>query len=235
MLKPNIIHNMDCMEFMVDIPDKYFELAIVDPPYGIGASKPSKKPNACKQKNGSTLHIKSNPYKHKDWDNETPNDTYFEELFRISKEQIIFGCNYFSQIPTGGRIVWDKVNGDSDQYGCEIAYCSLNNRTDIVHYMWAGMFQGKSIKEGFIQQGNKLLNEHRIHPCQKPVPLYEWLLQNYAKEGDKILDTHVGSASSFIACYNMKFDIWGCELDKDYCQDATKRLEEHKAQIRWEF
>ena len=224
------------MDLMKEYSDKHFDLAIVDPPYGIGSSKPSKKPNTCKQRNGSTLKIKSNKYKHKEWDNETPNEDYFNELFRTSKNQIIFGCNYFKEIPAGGRIVWNKINGDSDQYGCEIAYCSLNNRTDIVHYMWAGMFQGKKVSSNYIiadeQQGNKNLNERRIHPTQKPIALYKWLLHNYAKEGDLILDTHVGSASSLIACEDMGFEYAACEIDADYYKQASERLDRFKSQIR---
>ena len=150
----------DNMELMARYPDNYFELAIVDPPYGIGASKPSEKPNKSKQKNGSILKVKSPKYKHKEWDNESPNEEYFNELIRVSKNQIIWGVNHFNFcFSNDGRIVWDKLNGNSDQYGCEIAYNSINNRTDIVRFLWAGMFQGvyigKSHKKAMIQQGNK--------------------------------------------------------------------------------
>ena len=131
----------------------------------------------------------------------------------------------------GGRIVWDKCNDGSDQSGAEIAYCSLNNRVDIVRFMWRGMFQGKSISEGTVQQGNKKLNEKRIHPCQKPVAVYEWILQNYAKPGDLILDTHVGSGSSLIACHRMGFEYVGFELDADYYRQSSERLESEKAQL----
>lgn len=131
----------------------------------------------------------------------------------------------------GGRIVWDKCNDGSDQSGAEIAYCSLNNRVDIVRFMWRGMFQGKSISEGTVQQGNKKLNEKRIHPCQKPVAVYEWILQNYAKPGDLILDTHVGSGSSLIACHRMGFEYVGFELDADYYRQSNERLESEKAQL----
>ena len=131
----------------------------------------------------------------------------------------------------GGRIVWDKCNDGSDQSGAEIAYCSLNNRVDIVRFMWRGMFQGKSIAEGTVQQGNKKLNEKRIHPCQKPVAVYEWILQNYAKPGDLILDTHVGSGSSLIACHRMGFEYVGFELDADYYRQSNERLELEKAQL----
>lgn len=229
------ITNEDNMKLMARYPDNYFDLAIVDPPYGIGASKPSKKPNKAKQKNGTILKVRHKEYMHKDWDLYPPSELYFNELFRISKNQIIWGVNHYGfYFPSKGRIVWDKMNGDSDQYGCEIAYCSLNVRTDLVRFMWAGMFQGvycgKDHNRATVQQGNKKLNELRYHPTQKPVKLYEWLLMNYAKEGYKILDTHLGSGSIAIACHNLGFELTACELDKDYFDSAMKRLKEHQAQ-----
>ena len=131
----------------------------------------------------------------------------------------------------GGRIVWDKCNDGSDQSDAEIAYCSLNDRVDIFRFMWRGMFQGKSIYEGTVQQGNKRLNEKRIHPCQKPVALYEWILKKYAKTGDIILDTHVGSASSLIACYKAGYEYVGFEMDKDYYILSKNRLDAEMAQL----
>ena len=230
------ITNEDNMELMARYEDNYFDLAIVDPEYGIGADKPSKKPNRAKQKNGNILNVKSVEYTHKEWDNKPADSKYFNELKRVSKNQIIWGVNYYDYDLTGGRIVWDKINGDSDQFGCEIAYNSLNKRTDIIRFMWRGMFQGLNITTDILkaneQQGNKSLNEKRIHPTQKPVKLYQWLLQNYAKEGDKILDTHLGSGSIAIACHNMKYDLTACELDKEYYDKAMKRLKEHTAQQR---
>jgi len=137
-------------------------------------------------------------YQAKHWS--VPGDDYFQELVRISCRQIIWGCNYF-QYPFGsGRIVWDKVNGNSSFSDCEIAYCSSIDTVRMFRFMWNGMCQGKSINEGYIQQGNKRLNEKRIHPTQKPVALYKWLLSNYANAGDTILDTHLGSGSICIAC-----------------------------------
>ena len=230
------ITNENNMELMARYEDKHFDLAIVDPEYGIGASKPSKKPNKAKQKNGSILNVRSVNYVHKNWDSKAADVSYFRELKRVSKNQIIWGVNYYDFILKGGRIVWDKINGESDQYGCEIAYCSLNNRTDIIRYLWSGMFQGlhisKEIAKANIQQGNKSLNEIRFHPTQKPVKLYEWLLMNYAKEGDKILDTHLGSGSIAIACHNLKYDLTACELDKEYYDAAMLRLKQHQKQIR---
>lgn len=226
------LRNCDNMEVMAQFPDKYFELAIVDIEYNIGASKPSIKPSVVKQKNGSILHVKQPNYTPKDWDYKQSSQQYFDELFRVSKNQIIWGANYYGF--AGGMIIWDKLNGENDQMGCEIAYCSLNQRCDIVYYLWSGMMQGvycgKDIRKALIQQGNKKLNEKRIHVTQKPVALYKWLLQNYAKQGDKILDTHLGSASIAIACYDLGFDLTGCELDKDYFDAAMKRIENHKKQ-----
>jgi site-specific DNA-methyltransferase (adenine-specific) len=228
------VFNTDCVEAIKCYPDNYFELAIVDPPYGIGADKPSLKPENVKQKNGNYLRVISNKYEHKNWDSFTPKIDYFNELFRVSKNQIIWGANYFGFI--GGYIVWDKLNGDSDQYGCELAYQSFNNRTDIVRFMWQGMFQGiycgNDIKKATIQQGNKKINEKRIHPTQKPVSLYRYLLQKYAIKGDKILDTHLGSGSSRIAADIEGFEFTGFELDKDYFDASVKRFNEYKLQTK---
>ena len=230
------ITNEDNMQLMSRYEDNYFDLAIVDPEYGIGADKPSKKPNRAKQKNGNILNVKSVDYTHKEWDNKPADSKYFDELKRVSKNQIIWGVNYYDYDLTGGRIVWDKINGDSDQFGCEIAYNSLNKRTDIIRFMWRGMFQGLNITTDILkaneQQGNKSLNEKRIHPTQKPVKLYEWILQNYAKKGDRILDTHLGSGSIAIACHNLGFDLTACELDKDYFEATMKRIDQHKRQLR---
>jgi len=223
----NTFINDDCMNWLPKCPPKFFDLAIVDPQYGIGASKPSKKPDSVLQKNGKRLYVASNKHQQKDWDTEKMPVEYFEELERVSKNQIIWGENYYG-IFAGGRIVWDKLNGESDQYDCEIAYCSMNDRTDIVYYMWSGMFQGvycgRDIWKALNQQGNKKLNEERIHPTQKPIKLYRWLLKNYAKHGDLILDTHVGSASSLIACTELGFNYVGFEIDEDYYSMAKSRL-----------
>ncbi len=224
------------MKLMARYPDNYFDLAIVDPPYGIGASKPSVKSKFVKQHNGSVLKVKNNNYKHKDWDDKPSDEEYFIELLRVSKNQIIWGVNYYNFDFKGGRIVWDKLNGCSDQFDCEIAFNSLNNRTDIIRYMWSGMLQGLNMSRltsvANVQQGNKKLNEKRLHPTQKPVKLYEWLLLNYAKEGYKILDTHLGSGSIAIACHNLKYDLTACELDTDYFNDAMQRLKDHQSQLR---
>lgn len=222
MLEINNLYNMDCMEGMKQFPDNYFDLAIVDPPYYSGNEKRKYYGTSI-----STTGVKRGEYTiSKTW--EVPNDLYFHELFRVSKNQIIWGCNYFNFIfPKSGRIVWDKCNGNTTYSDCEIAYCSLQNTVRMFRYMWNGMMQGKSINEGYIMQGNKKLNEKRIHPTQKPVLLYEWLLTKYAQKGNVILDTHVGSASSLIACHKLNIDYVGFEIDEKYYKNAKKRMEEY--------
>jgi site-specific DNA-methyltransferase (adenine-specific) len=169
-------------------PDNYFDLAIIDPPYGIGASKPSLKNSSVTQKNGSKIRIEQKAYAHKDWDYKIPSPEEIAEIKRVSKQQIIWGVNYFcSESLRGGRIIWDKLNNETDQFDCEVAYYSGNNRTDLVYCMWNGMMQGtycgRDIRKALVQQGNKQLNERRIHPTQKPVLLYKWLLINYGNKG----------------------------------------------------
>jgi site-specific DNA-methyltransferase (adenine-specific) len=216
MLKLNKLYNMDCMEGMKQFPDKYFELAIVDPPYGIGedGSKNHSRSMLAVSKNYKSFHGK---------DLEAPSIEYFQELKRVSKNQIIWGANHFiSKIPYDSScwIVWDKDNGNNDFADCELAYTSFKTAVRKFKYKWHGMLQE-----------NMKNKEQRIHPTQKPVALYKWLLKNYAKKGDKILDTHVGSASSLIACYQMNFDYIGFEIDKEYFEKAQKRIADEMAQI----
>ncbi len=222
------VFNEDRMKFLSRFPDGFFDLAIDDPPYGIGADRPSVKPNKVKQRNGTVLSVKQSRYDNAGWDNEPPPAEYFRELKRVSKAQIIWGVNYFDVPLTGGRIVWDKLNGTTDQFDCEIAYCSLNRRTDRFYYMWRGMIQGrycgKDLKQALIQKGNKKLNETRIHPCQKPVLLYNYLLNTYAKPGFKLCDPHMGSQSSRIAAYVGGFDYWGCEADTSFFDAGCARF-----------
>lgn len=222
------VFNMDCMEYMRGIADKAFDLVVADPPYGIGASKPHKKSGSVRQKNGNILATRCGDYTWKDWDSTDVDPEFFDELRRISRHQIIFGANYFGL--QGGMIVWDKINGDCDQMGCEIAYQSFNNRTDIVHFMWNGMMQGiycgSDVGRALVQQGNKALNEKRIHPTQKPVALYGWLLRTYAQPGWSIFDPMMGSQSSRIAAYKLGFDYAGCERDKEYFDLGCQRFDE---------
>jgi site-specific DNA-methyltransferase (adenine-specific) len=225
MLELNKLYNMDCMEGMKYIPDKYFELAIVDPPYFQGPNK-----RKYYGRNINKLNIKRRSYNViEDWD--IPDEKYFKELLRVSKNQIVWGCNYFNYYLGPGLIIWDKVNGKSTFSDCEVAYCSMHNKTRMFRYMWNGMMQGKSIGEGHVMQGDKSKNEVRIHPTQKPVNLYKWLLMEYAKSGDKILDTHVGSASSLIACHEMGFEFLGFEKDKEIFELGSNRLYNSMAQI----
>lgn len=204
------------MDYLPQFPDKFFDLAIVDPPYGIG-------------EDGSKNHTRTKLAKSKDYKGYTGNDLkapdkeYFDELFRVSKNQIIWGANHFiSKIPYDSKcwVVWDKENGESDFADCELAWCSFDSAVRIFRFRWAGMLQG--------DMKNK---EYRIHPNQKPVALYEWLISKYAKQGDKILDTHVGSASSLIACYKNGFEYVGIEKDPTYYELANRRLEEYKSQM----
>ena len=210
------ITNEDNIKLMARYPDNHFELAIVDPPYGIGESSND---NQSRSKLG-----KSKNYGNKKWDDNAPNIEYFNELKRVSKNQIIWGANHFIEnIPKANSscwIVWDKVNGENDFADCELAYCSFKTAVRKISLRWHGMLQH--------DMKNK---EIRIHPTQKPVKLYEWLLHHYATEGDKILDTHWGSGSIALACHNLKFDLTACELDKEYYDAAMKRLKKHQQQL----
>ena len=206
------------MELMARYKDNHFDLAIVDPPYGIDVGNDAR--NGLMMKKAAT---KRKNYNQKDWDKGVPDEEYFKELFRISKEQIIWGVNYYPyEFLTGGRLYWDKMTakGYTNSDG-ELAYYSKSNSLKSVSIMWNGMLQ--------YDMKNK---EVRIHPTQKPVMLYEWLLMNYAKEGNKILDTHLGSGSIAIACHNLGYDLTACELDTDYYNAAIKRINQHKAQLR---
>lgn len=226
--------NSDCMEFMRSLPDNWADLAIVDPPYGRGEHGGTSRTHGVVQKNGKVTVV-SGEYDRKNWDNEPASEDYINSLLRVSRHQIIFGVNYIPIFNfSGGRIVWDKINDGADQCGAEIAYCSLNERVDIVRYMWRGMMQGECIGS-FRQQGNKALNERRIHPTQKPVALYRWILENYATPGQRILDTHLGSGSSAIAAHYFGCDFVGTEIDPDYYAAAVQRFDNETSQIAMEL
>jgi site-specific DNA-methyltransferase (adenine-specific) len=211
------LHNIDCMELLKATPDKFYDLAIVDPPYGIGE-------DGLKNHSRGGL-TESTKYTPKSWDKEPPNNSYFNELIRVSKNQIIWGANHFAdRLPCPKSpcwVVWDKVNGGSDFADSELAYTSFKTAVRNFRFQWAGMLQG--------DMKNK---EQRIHPTQKPVKLYEWLLTNYAKQGDKILDTHLGSGSHAIATNNLGFELTACELDKDYYEASIKRIAQANQQVR---
>jgi site-specific DNA-methyltransferase (adenine-specific) len=240
------ITNEDNMALMARYPDNYFDLAIVDPPYGIGEANGK---NASRNKGfgkGNTKSKKitfSKDYGKKDWDNSAPNKDYFNELKRVSKNQVIWGANHFIEnMPKANSscwIVWDKDNGESDFADCELAYCSLKTAVRKVKVRWNGLLQ-QDMK-------NK---EVRIHPTQKPVALYKWILDKYAKikcdhkheehyrylctdcknSNVKILDTHLGSGSIAIACHDYKFNLTACELDKEYYDAAMLRIKNHTNQ-----
>ena len=201
------ITNEDCIELLKRTPDNYYDLAICDVPYGIGANKE-------KQHNGWK------DYGHKEWDNSIPKKEYFDELFRVSKNQIMWGGNYLTEFlpPKMGWILWNKMQRDFSLADGELAWTSFDKALRIFD-----MSRGAAMADA-----NK--NGGKVHATQKPVKLYEWLLMNYAKEGDKILDTHLGSGSIAIACHNLKFDLTACELDKEYYDAAMLRLRIHSMQ-----
>lgn len=211
------ITNEDNMELMARYPDKYFDLAIVDPPYGINVSKTGNV--------GSGKLAKVKNYGKKDWDSSAPKKEYFDELLRVSKKTIIWGANHFIENITNQNspswIVWDKQNGDNDFADCELAWTNHKTAVRKFEFRWAGMLQG--------DMKNK---ETRIHPTQKPIALYKWILENYAKQGDKILDTHLGSGSIAIACHDYGFELTACELDKEYFDKAMDRINKYTAQMK---
>ena len=231
-----LVHG-DCMDYMKDLPDNAFDLAIVDPPYGIGTSSMAylkEVKTTVKQKNGTRLNPNKNKkvYQLKKWDDTSPTKEYYNELKRISKNQIIWGIEYMQWDGIGsGRIKWNKgVPAGMSFKKNEMAYCSLINEVREINLLWAGMCQAKSLFEPMTQQGNKKLNERRIHPCQKPVLLYKRLLLDYATPDMKIIDTHGGSMSLMIACHDFGCEAVCCEIDKDYYDDSVKRFKNHVAQ-----
>ena len=204
------VFNTDCLEYMRTLPDKAFQLAIADPPYGIG-------------EDGAKNHTRGKAapptmYTPKNWDSKAPEKEFFDELFRVSKHLIIWGANHFIEnLPRQNAscwVVWDKENGENDFADCELAWTSFPTAVRRFKFRWAGMLQG-----------NMAQKESRIHPTQKPVALYAWLLKNYAKPGDRIFDPMMGSQSSRIAAYKMGFDYVGCELDKEYFAKGCERFD----------
>lgn len=203
-------HNMDCMDLLRELPDNAVDLAIVDPPYGIGAS--SMNMGAGKGKN--TCNIKNRNWKNKTWDSEPPTSEYFTELRRVSKEQIIWGGNHFNLGPCYGYVIWDKIMPPGVSFAdCEMAWTNIRKAPKIFSY------------SAYLDKRGK------FHPTQKPVALYLWLLDNYAKPGQIILDTHVGSGSSLIACIKRGFQYIGTELDVDYYYQSSARIAREKSGI----
>ena len=209
-MKESKVFNIDCVEYMKSLPDKAFDLAIVDPPYGIGFGKYNR---ANRDSDGNTC--RANKYKQGEWDEDIPSESFFDELQRVSKNQIIWGGNYFPTLwrfGCKGFIFWYKQNPVNNFADGEMAWTSFNSVAKCFDYRYYGNLQGNSVAD------------IKIHPTQKPVALYEWLLMNYAKEGDRILDTHLGSGSSRIACHKLGFDFVGCEIDKDYFEAQNERF-----------
>ena len=198
------------MELMKRYPDKYFDLAIVDPPYGIGIDG---------QKKSINKNPKHNRKEHaqKNWDNAIPNEDYFNELKRVSKNQIIWGGNYFTEFlkPTKAWIFWYKGQRDLTMSDGEMAWTSF-----------------ETVTRQFELNRASLIAQNTFHPTEKPYKLYKWILDKYAKQGDKILDTHLGSGSIAIACHDYGFDLTACELDTEYYNNALKRLQQHQAQLQ---
>lgn len=229
---------IDCMQGMNQYKDNEFDLALCDIPYGIGVGKMAfltEKNTSVKQKNGTRLNPNRNKekYEKSNWDSEVPTQQYFDELKRISKHQIIFGIEYTNWVGVGtGRIKWDKGFNEKVSFKRhEIAYCSLIDEVIELPLLWAGMQQAKSITEPMTQQGNKKLNEKRIHPCHKPTMLYQKLLLMFAKPNYKIIDTHLGSGSSRIACYDFNLDFVGFENNKRYFERQEQRFKEYISQV----
>lgn len=195
------LHNMDCMDYLKTLPDNAFDLAIVDPPYGISIT--------------SSGRLKKYNSKNTSWDDYIPDKIYFDEIIRVSKNQIIWGANYFLDYlgNTKSFVIWDKKQPENVSFAsCEFAWTSFDSVAKSFYY-------------------SPMQQKNRIHPTQKPVKLYEWLLSKYAKEGDRILDTHLGSGSIAIACHNAGYELTGIELDKEYFNNAVKRISEHQKQL----
>jgi site-specific DNA-methyltransferase (adenine-specific) len=206
--------NADCISEMKKFPDKYFDLAVVDPPYGIGAGN--------KNFQNGTRNRKAEFFRKNDWDSEIPNEEYFFELFRVSKNQIIWGGNYFTEFlrPSKSWIFWDKLNGENSYSDGELAWTSFEKVLKKYSKFWAGA-QAKEKNE-----------KDRMHPTQKPVSLYEWIFQNYSNQGERILDTHLGSGSSAIAAERFGLDFLGIEIDPEYFQKTKNRFELSTSQKR---
>ena len=218
------LRNVDCMEMMGEFPDEHFDLAICDPPYFDGPQKLGFYGGRC-----SKTGVARNGYEKLGvWS--IPDEEYFAELKRVSKHQIIWGFNYYPIMNAGpGRIIWNKINSTSSFSDCEIAYCSKIDSVRLFEYMWNGMLQG-SQKDGRIQEGNKNLNEKRIHPTQKPVQLYKWLIDRFAEPGMKLLDTHLGSGSIAIASHYAECHLTASEIDEGYFTKAVDRIQEQTLQ-----
>lgn len=215
-IKTSTIYNCDCMELMKQYPDKYFDLAIVDPPYGIHDKLST---SDKKQNKGNKFALM---YQEKEWDKQRPSKEYFVELQRVSKNQVICGGNYFADLLPASRgwAMWDKEGDNLTVVNNELMWTSFDKSIKMFR-------RCHGLDKGFLNKDGV-----NIHPTQKPVKLYEWIIVNYAKEGNKILDTHLGSGSHAIACNNLGFELTACELDKDYFEASIERIKREAQQER---
>jgi len=242
------VFNMDCMDFMRDKPDKFFDLAVVDVEYGIGQG--GKKINSktvnsdgslikkYDRRNGNQIITKPKNYTETYTDKKAPDESYFSELDRISKKLILWGANHFlDKIPfklsSPCWIVWDKVNGETDQADCELAWTNFETAVRQVTYMWNGFTQGIGIESGHINQGNKALCEIRMHPNQKPVVLYDWIYKNYLPNGGNVIDTHLGGGSNRIAADKAgNINFYATEINHRHFEDQELRFKQYKSQLK---
>jgi site-specific DNA-methyltransferase (adenine-specific) len=216
----NRIINADCLDILRQLPDKCIDLVLTDPPYGIGVNKKSVILDGTIQ--GKGFGARRSNFAKKDWDDAIPQKEIFDEIFRVSKNQILWGGNYFAEYLHNSScwIVWNKDNGTNDFADCELAYTSFKSAVRMFEYRWNGCLQG-NMKE----------KEIRIHPTQKPLPLFQWCLQNYSKEGDLVLDCFSGSGTTAVACHNLKRRFICIEKDPEYWAASTKRLEDVQKQL----
>lgn len=224
------------------IPDKYFDWVIADIPYGINvANMPflKERKTTVLQRNGTRInpHKGKKPYTLKDWDRTPPGQDYFDEVKRVSRNQIIFGINHVKWTGVGpGRIKWDKGVSEKMSFNrYEYAYCSLIDYEVEIALLWSGMMQAKSLAEPMVQQGNKKLNEKRIHPCHKPVMLYDAIFRKFAIVGMKVLDTHLGGGSIRITAEKFGCDFIGTEIDPEYYDDHQTRWQNYKSNFKIPF
>jgi len=246
---------LDQIEYLSSLNNGFIDLAFLDPRYGIGESKKAAKRSGnkkVKQKLGSTVFLKGNNYSEKFWDNSIPGHEYWSNIFRVSKNQLVFGANYFPEIVgtpfksprrpefedfisrhPKGWIIWDKVNGSNDFNDCELIWTSFDFDSFVIPFLWNGMFQAKSVSEGMVQQGNKSENEKRYHPTMKPLKLIIWLLHRFAKPNWRI-----GAGTSVIACLHLCLEYSACEIDPEYFEVIQERINlfhQKARQVRIEF
>ena len=236
----SIVYNEPYQDVLNRCPDKYFDLAVCDIPYGIDvANMPylNEHNSKVKQHNGTFRTPKKRKYKLKDWDKEPPGQEYFDELKRVSHHQIIFGIDYVNWEGVGqGRIKWDKCVPDNVTFSrYENAYCSITDHEIVIPLLWSGMHQAKSLSEPTTQQGDKRLNEKRLHPCHKPILLYDAIYLRFGKPNMKVLDTHLGAGSNRISADKMGYEFVAAEIDIEYYTIQMHRYNSYKSQLLLDF